>query len=47
MALIDSKMPSIESSTGSTKQAESMPISRPAFIRVGLFGMKRRFAISS
>ena len=46
VALIESKMPSIESSTGSTKQALSMPISRPAFIRHGLLGMKRRSAMS-
>ncbi len=46
VALIESKMPSIESSTGSTKQAESMPISRPAFMSVGLFGMNRHLAIS-
>ncbi len=47
VALIESKMPSIESSTGSTKQAESIPISRPAFISVGLLGMNWRLAISS
>ena len=33
------------SSTGSTKQAESWPSGRPAFMSVGEFGMKRRFAI--
>ena len=47
VALTESKIPSIESSTGSTKQALSMPISRPAFIKVGLFGMNSRLAISS
>ncbi len=34
------------SSTGSTKQAESWPRGRPAFIRVGEFGMNLRCAIS-
>ena len=33
------------SSTGSTKQAESCPKGRPAFIRVGELGMKSRSAI--
>jgi len=33
------KMSTIESRTGSTKHALSMPISRPAFISVGEFGM--------
>ncbi len=33
VALMESKMPSIESSTGRTKHAESIPISRPAFIK--------------
>ena len=47
VALIESKMPSIESSTGNTKQADNIPISRPAFINVGLFGMNWRCAISS
>ncbi len=45
VARTDSKMPSTESSTGSTKQALSMPCSRPAFMRQGLFGMKVREAI--
>ena len=35
------------SSTGRTKQAESWPRGRPAFIRVGELGMKYRSAISS
>ncbi len=35
------------SSTGSTKHAESWPSGRPAFIRVGEFGMKSRLAIMS
>jgi hypothetical protein len=35
------------SRTGSTKQALNMPISRPAFINVGLLGMNRRLTISS
>ena len=34
------------SSTGRTKQAESWPSGRPAFIRVGEFGTKSRLAIS-
>ena len=33
-----SKISSMESPTGSTKQAESCPSSRPAFIRVGELG---------
>jgi hypothetical protein len=36
------KIPSIESSTGRTKHAESCPPGVPAFIRVGEFGRKRR-----
>jgi hypothetical protein len=47
VALIESKMPSIESSTGSTKHADNIPIERPEFISVGLFGMNRHVAISS
>ncbi len=35
-----SKMPGMESSTGSTKQAESCPTPVPAFIRVGELGRK-------
>ena len=35
-----SKIPSKESSTGNTKQAANCPNSRPAFIRVGEFGIK-------
>ena len=34
------------SSTGSTKQAQSWPSGRPAFISVGELGMKSRFAMS-
>ena len=41
-----SKIPSIESSTGSTKQAESCPRDRPAFISVGELGKKRPSAIA-
>ncbi len=44
-SLRDWKMDSIESSTGRTKHAESCPISRPAFMRVGEFGMKSPSAI--
>ena len=42
-----SKIASMLSSTGSTKQAESCPNGRPAFISVGEFGKKRRLVISS
>ena len=35
------------SSTGSTKQAESWPSGRPAFMSVGEFGSKRRCVISA
>ena len=35
------------SSTGSTKHADSWPRGRPAFIRVGEFGIHTRVAISS
>jgi hypothetical protein len=35
------------SSTGSTKQADSWPSGRPAFINVGLLGIQIRCAISS
>ena len=45
--LMASKMSSIESPTGSTKHAESCPSSLPAFMSVGLFGMKSCRAISS
>ncbi len=38
----DSKISSMESPTGSTKQAESWPSSRPAFMSVGLFGRNSR-----
>lgn len=40
-------MPSIESSTGITKQAESWPMPVPAFINVGEFGKNSRFFIMS
>ena len=43
--LIASKIDSIESSTGTTKHAESCPKSFPAFIKVGEFGMNSRLAI--
>ena len=44
-----SQMPSIESSTPMTKQAASCPCGagRPEFMRVGLLGKKRSFAITS
>jgi hypothetical protein len=42
-----SKMSLMLSRTGRTKQALSMPISRPAFISVGLLGMKRPSTIMS
>ena len=45
VARTDSKIPSMESSTGNTKQADSIPISRPAFIRQGLLGTNMRIAI--
>ena len=45
--LTASKMPSMESSTGSTKQAASCPRSVPAFIRVGELGRKVQEVISS
>ena len=45
--LMASKMDSMESPTGSTKQAESWPSSRPAFMRVGLLGRNSRLAMSS
>ncbi len=35
------------SSTGRTKHAESWPSGRPAFMRVGEFGIHTRVAISS
>ncbi|MBA7706060.1 hypothetical protein ES703_114905 [subsurface metagenome] len=41
-----SKMDSIESSTGRTKQADSCPNSLPAFIRVGELGKNSRLAIN-
>ena len=42
VSLIAPKMPGMLSGTGSTKQAESCWISRPAFIRVGELGRKSR-----
>src|SRR6266446_7957569 len=46
--LIASKIPRIESPTGRTKQAENCnPFSFPAFMRVGLFGIKRHRIIIS
>ena len=45
--LMASKMSSMESATGSTKQAESCPRGRPAFIRVGELGRKSRLTIRS
>ena len=45
VCLTASKMDSIESSTGSTKQAESCCNSLPAFMRVGELGMNSREAI--
>ena len=45
--LMASKMSSMESATGSTKQAESCPRGRPAFIRVGELGRKSRSVIIS
>ncbi len=45
--LMASKIDSMESPTGSTKQAESCPSSRPAFIRVGLLGRNSREVMSS
>ena len=43
--LTDSKISSMESPTGSTKQAESWPSSRPAFIRVGELGRNSKAVI--
>jgi len=42
-----SKMSTIESRTGRTKHALSIPSSRPAFISVGEFGMNRPLTIRS
>ena len=42
-----SKISSMLSPTGSTKQAESCPSGRPAFISVGEFGRNRSEVISS
>ena len=47
MFLTESKILSIESSTGRTKQAESWPRGLPAFMSVGVLGMNSRFAIIS
>jgi len=41
------KMPSMLSSTGSTKQAASCPRRRPAFISVGELGRKITWVIRS
>ena len=43
--LMASKMESMESSTGRTKQAESWPSSRPAFMSVGQLGRNSRPAM--
>jgi hypothetical protein len=40
-----SKMSSMESPTGKTKQADSCPSSRPAFISVGELGRNSSWAI--
>ena len=40
-------MPSIVSSNGNTKQAESVPCPVPAFIIVGELGRKSKLAINS
>ena len=47
ISLRESKIPSMLSSTGSTKQALSCPSGVPAFIRVGEFGKKSRQLNSS
>ena len=44
--LMASNISSMLSPTGSTKQADSWPRGRPAFIRVGELGRKRRLVIS-
>ncbi len=44
--LTASKMESMESPTGRTKQADSWPSSRPAFMSVGLLGRNSRSVIS-
>ncbi|OPY80235.1 MAG: hypothetical protein A4E65_01585 [Syntrophorhabdus sp. PtaU1.Bin153] len=41
-----SKMPSIESSTGSTKHADMVNSGRPALVRAGVFGRKRQSCIT-
>ena len=46
-SFIASKIPSMESGTGRVKQAESCPISVPAFMRVGELGRKRSETIAS
>ncbi len=43
--LTESNIPSIESSIGRTKQAESCPRGLPAFIRVGELGINFKFDI--
>ena len=45
VCLIASKISSMESPTGRTKQADSWPSSRPAFIRVGELGRNSREVI--
>ena len=45
VAFTVSKISGIESPTGRTKQAESWPRGRPAFMRVGEFGRKSREAM--
>ena len=45
--LTASKISSMESPTGRTKQAESWPSSLAAFIRVGELGRKRQLVIRS
>ena len=47
VCLMVSKISSMESSTGRTKQAASCWRSRPAFMRVGEFGMNSRLVMSS
>ena len=42
-----SKIPSIESSTGSTKHADMVKSGRPALVRAGVLGRKRQSCITS
>ncbi len=46
MYFTESKIPGMESGTGSTKQAESSPSSVPAFISVGELGRNSREAMT-